>query len=77
MTLDPASCRVIGMTTILTTRTKAPFVIAYVGPKGPSIEGYAYTRAAGIKRARRMGRAHVVLPVEAGKVAIPPRDVTL
>jgi hypothetical protein len=62
--------------TTLHTGTKAPFAIVYTGPRGgapaaPTIEGYAYTAAAATKRARRLGRFHLVLPVVAGTVEVP------
>lgn len=55
--------------TTLTTRTKAPFVIVYL--PHPEIMGYAYTEAAARTRARRKGFRYAVLPVVAGKVAVP------
>lgn len=58
-------------TTTLKTRTKAPFVIVYTGPKGAAIVGYAYTTAAATKRARKLGRAYTVLPVVGGTVTVP------
>lgn len=58
-------------TTTIKTKTKAPFVIVYVGPKGCELAGYAYTVEAATKRARRMGFRYKVLPVIAGKVEVP------
>lgn len=67
----PCMCAMMSaMTTTLKTRTKAPYVIVYVGPKGVEIAGYAYTLERAKLRARRLGFRYVVRPVEAGHVTV-------
>lgn len=64
----------------LRTRSKAAYAIVYVGTRGgkpvnpPTIEGYAHTKVAADRRARRLGSRHVVAPIVAGRVTVtvPP-----
>lgn len=60
------------------TRTKAPYCLVYVSPRGhlfDEIVGYAYSVTAAEKRIRTMankGQYHVRwLPVAGGKVEVP------